>query len=64
MGGMVTFVCLVYLVCPVFLVKKIHFVFLFMCLSDKIDGIDERDEIDLLTESGDRRGGAVTGPTR
>jgi hypothetical protein len=39
-------VYLVFLVRPVFLVKKIHFVFLFICLYDEIDGIDETDEKD------------------
>jgi len=37
-------VSLVSLVRPVFLVKKNHFVFLFICLGDEIDGIDETDQ--------------------
>jgi hypothetical protein len=39
-------VYLVSLVRPVFLVKKIQFVFLIICLCDEIDGIDETDEKD------------------
>jgi len=59
MGGMAIFV---YLVRPVFPVKKIKFVFLFICLCDEIGRIDERDERDLLTEGEDGGGYAVTGP--
>jgi hypothetical protein len=48
---MAIFVCLVYLVRPVFLVKKIQFVFLFIYLCD---------EIDLINGSEDGRGRAWT----
>jgi hypothetical protein len=57
--GMAIFVCLVR---PVFLVKKIQFVFPLTYLCDEKDGIDERDEIDLFTVSEDGRGRAWTGP--
>jgi hypothetical protein len=62
-GGQAIFVCLVYLVRPVFLVKKIQFVF-FICLCDEIDEIDEKDEINLINESEDERGRAWTAPIR
>jgi hypothetical protein len=64
-GGTAIFiclVCLVYLVRPVFLVNKIQFVFLFICLCVEIDGIDKKDEIDLINGSEDGRGRAWTGP--
>jgi hypothetical protein len=36
--------------------------FFFICLCDEIDGIDERDKIDLIIGSEDGRGRAWTGP--